>query len=266
MRALVLILLLVPTGADAAEIWSFGECRSELARERTEFRRQLRNAQPDDPMFVPFPFPRNEHEAVADLIAFHRKAFADLPDNQLAPGNRRFFATLDEGRARFEVARVANWTPSRCGRRSASDFFYLVRVFDTSTGEEISRGAVDNWGLTMALAHVAGEAGGFRALPRLTVARGASVTSPQFVHTVGQELHCEILWPCIAYREGANAFIVRDGETYRLALERPLLSFRQELGNPQARRQLLDRFTGTPETFVTLGGDRVAVAEPVAPH
>lgn len=267
MRSLLILFLLPALSLSADDAWIPGPCPSESATQRAAFEKGMLAADPGDPLYLPHPFPRTSEQAVEDFLFAHRRAVASA--DPMRKGDARLFDTVDAGDARFVVVRVANWTPARCGAPfGQTDFHYLVRVFDKTRGEEITRASVAESGRVYQLIHRPEdpEQASFtmKELPKLTVP--ASLQAPrnvQYVQTWGQ-LKCPALKPCIAFRSGGRSYLAREGVVYRLEVEAPV-SFRTDLGSPGARKAFLSTLAEKPGALVSVGGDHAAIAVPVEP-
>jgi hypothetical protein len=206
--------------------------------------------------------------AVEDLLYAHRTILTRSGQPMREDG-ARFFETVDAGKARFLVARVANWTPTRCASRlSQNDFYYLIRIFDKTSGKEITRSTTSESGRVNKLVHRPEneEQAEFsmKELAKLSVSK--SLPSPQkaqFVRTWGPKLRCDSLDPCIAFQSGGRSYLSQRGTVYRLETEKPV-SFRASLGNPDVRAAFLQSLEGKPETVVSVGGDQMVIAVPVS--
>lgn len=253
-----------------AQPWNLASCGPENAASRKSFREALVRAQPDSPKYVPHPFPQTPDQVVEDFVAYHRKAWADTPFASLPPAEQRFFAAVDEDRIRFQVTRVANWTPSRCGPKEEKDFYFLVRFFDETSGEEITRVAVDEAGHVARVAHRP-EDGALPELPELEQRIHAAATAHGWKPSAGQyvalwgSFRCDEMSPCVGFRVGPRAYLLRGEHLYRIATEKPRFSVREEMATVASKRRFLDAFEGGPEKVITLGHDVMAVAVPVPP-
>jgi hypothetical protein len=266
MRIFLILFLILPTATVSAQLWTEGDCPSENATARVEMKKRLLSAEPGSDLYLPHPYPRTFEQAVADFLFAHRRVF-DRQGGEALTDDRRFFDTLDAGEARFVVSRVANWTPSRCGERQQTDFFFLVRVFDKRSGEEVTRATIADSGQVYQLMHrpenETDAAFAMSELPKLRLpASFGGASAAQYVHTTGPALRCPVLKPCIAFKSGGRAYLSVRDRLYRLETEKPI-SFREKLAAPEARAEFLATLEGGPETIVSLGGDRMAIAVPV---
>jgi len=253
-----------------AQPWNLAPCGPEHAASRKGFREALVHAEPDSPKYVPHPFPQTPEQVVEDFLAFHRKAWANTPFAALPPAEQRFFSAVDENRSRFQVTKVANWTPSRCGPREEKDFYFLVRFFDETSGEEFTRVAVDEAGHVARVTHRP-EEGSLPELPdlkqRINAAsrpRGWKPSAGQYVALWGS-FRCEVVFPCLGFRVGPRAYLLRGEDLYRVATEKARFSVREQLATVAKKRRFLEAFEGRPEKVITLGNDVMAVLVPVPP-
>lgn len=253
-----------------AQPWNLAPCGPEHAERHKSFREALTRAEPGSPRYVPHPFPKTPEQVVEDFLAFHRRAWADTPFASLPPVEQRFFAAVEEDRVRFQVSEVANWTPTRCGPKEDKAFYFLVRFVDDSSGEEITRVAVDEAGHVARVVHRPDE-GALPEVPDLeqriaaaSAAHGWQPTGGQYV-TLWGSIRCDVISPCVGFKVGAEAYFVRAEQVYRIATEKGRFSVRGELGTVADKRRFLNSFEDRPEEVITLGHDVLAVAVPVAP-
>ncbi|HEX2096056.1 MAG TPA: hypothetical protein VHF50_01655 [Solirubrobacterales bacterium] len=268
MKLLISLLLLVPSLPLTAEVWTAGDCPNEHAAERAELKKRLLAAEPGSELYLPHPFPATDEQAVEDFLVAHRRVI-DRQEGDVLPDDRRFFETVDAGQARFVVSRVANWTPSRCGPRYETNFYFLVRVFDERNGEEITRAAIADSGQIFQLMHrpenKSDAAFAISELPKLHLpASFGRASAAQYVQTTGPTLRCPALKPCIAFKSGGRTYLSVRSRLYRLETEEPI-SYPESFATPRARAAFLAVREGRPEAVVSLGGDRMALAIPVAP-
>jgi hypothetical protein len=266
MRQLLAIILLLPVLTVSAEVWTAGDCPSEHAQERAEFKKRLLSAKPGDELYLPHPFPKTPKHAVEDFIYFHRRII-DRQEGETLSDDARFFETLDSGNVRFLVSEVGNWTPGRCGRRQQSDFYFLIQAFDQRSGDEITRVALAESGRVFQLMHRQEDEGqgefAISELPKLRLPASLGPASgAQYVATVGPTLLCQALQPCIAFKSGGRAYLSVRDRIYQLDTDRPL-SFRERFAKPEARAAFLQNLQGRSETVISLGGDRMAFAVPL---
>jgi hypothetical protein len=250
--------------------WNLAPCGREHEAEHERFREELLRAQPGSPGYVPHPYPQTSQQVVEDFLHFHRQAWSDTPFTALPPAEQRFFTALKEDLTDVQMVKVANWTPTRCGRNEEKDFYFLLRFFDKRSGQEMTRVAVDEAGHVAQLAHRP-EARALLNLPALgpsvaTVAKahGWRPSARQYVALWGS-LRCDELSPCISFRVGAEAYLLQSERLYRIARERPRFSIRQEMSTVEDKRRFLTSFERKPEKAVTLGGDVMMLAVPVQP-
>lgn len=215
---LVTLCLLVASGSSQpSHAWDVAPCSDKHGAAWHQFEKKLKAVEnPQDPEYLPRPFPKSVSEAWEDFLSYHRRAFAATPRSELRPTERRFFEVVDGGRAEVTGRRVVNWSPTRCGPDRERAFFYLLSVTDRETGVEITRIAVGQSGLVHSLIHRPLE-GEWRDLPRPVPDLGATEqqaakildTRPsdsQYVASTGT-LRCDVLLPCVAFRQGAKTFL-----------------------------------------------------------
>jgi hypothetical protein len=243
---------------------------SAAAASRAEYAKAVRTAAPDTPYYAAHPFPRTDEQAIDDFVEFHTRAFGSLDVAVMPAAERRFFAALAADRVHFEVARVANWSPLRCGPRKARRYYFLIRAFDSETGTELLRVTVDDAGHVAHLRHKP-EGRSLRPIPELAEARQQAAAllagtphDARYVTAWGS-LRCDDLVPCIAM-EGDAETLLMDGSTgdlYRIRDAGKRFSFRTDL-SPARRALTWDAARRAGGELITLGGDTVAVAQPLA--
>lgn len=237
------VSLILTSAAPAEDLWTLGVCAVE-------------------PYPAPDDAPRfrlDDREAVDRLAHELRRYVRKDPD---AEPDRALLAGLHSGSLRFRVAEVARWHGRRCQPDGTSEAVYMVQVFDRALDREIARAVVTERGLKMV--HRSHEHEWLDPLPTLRVpSRLLPVRGAQFVETHGPRLRCRDITPCIAFRSGDDAYLAAHGQLFRLRAL-PGVSFTKHLGSPAAKASFLTHYEGEPERILTLSGDAVGVAEPLA--
>jgi hypothetical protein len=226
-----LALLCFRPEARAEQPWVLVTCDPALEGKFAAFEKAVRQAKPGDDLYLPKPFPQTDAEASLDYVyqyrSFHRERMAgsSLPDNE-----ESVLKAVVSGHPRFSVVRVANWTPLHCRGEKRRDFFFLVRIFDGTTGKEVSRAALDASGLISVMvnatdAELAEPASrdalrlpAVEALVGQVSSRyGLTVKTPQYVATFGS-VPCPFTQPCLAFRasnaEGTYLFLPQKQELF----------------------------------------------------
>lgn len=265
--ALAVLMAAVPGGA-----WELVTCTTDYTEAWAAFASQLKTAKPGSSRYLPYPFPATADEVLGDFFYQHERAWSDTSVRDLPPDEQSLFAALEQGHLRHEVLRVANWTPLRCGPERPREFYYVLRLFDDKTGEELTRAALDHSGLLSNLIHKPlggswGAHNGISTLEAVTAgvrsAYGVTAEKPQYVATWGT-LRCDELVPCVAMRQGEHAYIAKGDDLYRIDEQVDRLSFLHDLAGDR-KQVVLKRAEEQGALVVSLGGDQATLARPVAP-
>jgi hypothetical protein len=265
----ILAVLFLLSGTSLANAWSLVPCGADHKEEWGRFQRELRSAKPGSPVYVPHPFPRKEAQVVENFVYQHTEVWRDTEAEHLPPLEKRLFSAIAEGNVRFEILRVENWTPHRCSPRGRRSFFYLVRVYETVSGLEITRASLHDDGLLFMLQHrpLEPELSQFpltfpdlkKGLQRGESVLGPNLSEPQYVATIGA-LRCDPLAPCIAFRHAEGIVLLHRRGLYRLEFPRVKLSMRQDLQPPEHRKRLVKELENRGRRLVSLGGDALTTA------
>ncbi len=266
-----LFVLLFCTAATAqSKPWSLEPCATTgpAASARAKYAAAVRAAAPDTPLYTPHPFPTTPQEVFEDFVVYHMNAFRDTPNTEIPPEQLRLLTALETNQVRYEVVKVEDWTPLRCGSRKARETWSVLRIFDTSTGDELVRATVDNVGHVgkLRLRPVDGSLAPMMDLSTATasvraVAPGAR--DAEYVTTWGLP-GCDEVTPCVAMRNGPRVYLVdgRTGALFLLTSPSKRLSFRNDLS--RARRA--DTLRGVAQAgarLMSLGQDAFAQFEAV---
>lgn len=267
--SLLALLLASALPARAAAPWNVAPCTTEHAQAWRQFSQQVRSARPGSPVYVPKPFPVNDQQVIEDFLHQHRDIWSDTPADQLRPEEKRFFAAIDSGRARFEVVRVVNWTPLRCGPKQQRPLYFVVRVFEPGTGTEVTRAALNDTGLLSRVRHRSVDHD-FPPLADLQAATTKAQTqvrptadSAQYVTTWGS-LECDLLDPCVALRDGSDVLLKHKAGLYRISSQSPRLSFQRDV-TAQRRPEIVKKLDQSGKKLVSLGQDVFTTATRIAP-
>lgn len=267
---------LLASSALPARSWEVATCNQEHAAKWAGVARQMQEAKPGSPVFVPHPFPTTQDQVVENFLFQQKEIWSDLQPGDRPPEEQRFLSLIHSDHARYELTKVENWTPLRCGPERKRDFYFLLRVFDRESGIEVSRASLDDNGLLGALMHLPGgteKVDSPRRFLDLTLARrfaasaGLSAEEPHYVTTYGT-LRCHALSPCVAFRERGKVFLIetrgRLANLYRLELEKPRLSFTKDFSREERQAGALERLTQGGQELVSLGADALTTAVVVA--
>jgi hypothetical protein len=281
---LALPLLVAMALRSMADPWSLAGCRPEDQPAYDDFARAVRTASPGSTVYVPKPYPTTVPQVVQDFLyqykSFH---FEQADPKKLLPGELPLLNGILNSTVTFTVQKVANWTSARCGKEQRRDFYHLVRVFDAASGAELSRATLSPSGLLSARDNATGSSP-FPPLPDPAVAMqevsasyGTTGEAPQYVTTLGP-IYCAFTEPCLAFRQGKDAYIYLKHPRFKSALfkiasdePRLVLAPGEHLESALARGGIAPQRTDGTERLVPLGANtwtvaREVKASPVAPR
>lgn len=98
----------------------------------------------------------------------------------------------------------------------------------------------------------------------VSTAHGWKPSAGQYV-TLWGSFRCDLIDPCLGFRVGPRAYLLRGEHLYRIATEKARFSIREEMAEVASKRRFLGAFEGGPEKVITLGHDVMALAVPVPP-
>jgi hypothetical protein len=195
-----------------ADPWSLVACKPEDQPAYDRFEQAVRTASPGSTVYVPKPFPSTDPQVIQDFLYQYQSFHLERADPaKLLPGELSLLNGILNSTVTFTVLKIANWTDLNCGREQRRDFFYLIRVFDAASGTELSRATLNPSGLLSARRNGTGSFP-FPPLPdpetamQGIAAYGMAGHSPQYVASLGA-IHCDFTAPCLAFRQGSDAYI-----------------------------------------------------------
>jgi hypothetical protein len=259
-----------------ADPWSLADCRPEDQPAHDAFAQSVRTASPGSTVYVPKPYPTTDPQVIQDFLyqykSFH---FEQADPAKLLPGELPLLNGVLNSTVTFTVQKVANWTGARCGREQRRDFFHLIRVFDAASGAELSRATLSPSGLLSARANAL-SGFPFPPLPEPDVAMqevvasyGMKGDSFQYVTTIGP-IYCGFTEPCLAFRQGNDAYIFFKHPRFKSALfkiagaePRLVLAPGEHLESGLARGVIAPRRTDGTERLIHLGANTWTVAREV---
>ncbi len=264
----------------AAAPWNLATCSPDQAAAHTAFEQRVRSAKPDSLLYLPHPYPQTRAETVADFAQQFRAIWSDEEPAEVPADEQRVLTALADGRLGVELARVENWSLTRCGDKQRRAYYHLLRLFDPETGAELGRAALNDTGLLAKWTLFSMDAEEAReqmarlrfsrlpeAAERIRGAFGLPVQGAQYVHSTGA-IRCELLSPCVAFKSGGRSYlygpVLEPQGLYRLEEGRPRLSFRRDLATP-AKKAAVERTLNVGQKVVSLGGDSFTVATRVEP-
>jgi hypothetical protein len=114
-----------------------GQGTADIEAAWRDYAAAVKRSRPDSPFYTPHPFPTTDAEIIANFkYVYFEKLYE--PRDKLPAGEQNVYKALKEGRLRFEVVRVENWTLYRCTSKQPSPFYSLLRLLD-QTGREVAR-------------------------------------------------------------------------------------------------------------------------------
>ena len=197
--------------------WTIGaDCRPEDQAKYDQFEQAVRAASPGSTVYVPKPYPASDRQVIADFLYQYRGWHWERADPRRLPrGEARVLSGILESIVTFQVLRLENWDATRCGSEQRSDFYYLLRIFDAASGDELSRVTLHPSGLWATKGN-SFEGFSFLSLPdpdlvlREEVAPsygvGAERGSTQYIEHLGA-IVCGWMAPCLAFRQGGDAYV-----------------------------------------------------------
>lgn len=267
----LVVVILSSAGPVTATRWTLNSCAQDgpEAEGRAEFVESVQKAQPDTPHYTPNPFPKTKDEVFANVLDYYATAYAKTPRSELPEEQRRLFDAVAAGRVRYEVIEVENWTASRCHGATIDNPYSVLRIYDRDSGEEFMRAAVDSIGHFMeAQIRADNKSRPFLPFMSLVAAKdvlasvaGAPTRDPQYIAAWGM-ISCDVLWPCVAVREGESSILLStyDGAVYRVEKDSTRLSTADEL-SPYRRGTTTRQVADEGRYLVSVGADNYVAAE-----
>jgi hypothetical protein len=252
--------------------WFLDGCDASYQTKADHLRQEMLKAQPGSDVYVPKPFPRTNADVVADFEEQARATFSPPPGEKAPSPIGGLLARLDAGTVRFEVVPVAEWRPERCRPNwGKTDRSFLLRLYDSATGKELSRASLAENGLLSVVG--APGAGGKLGMndhdiEPLDTAKGVAgqlglpATGFQYVSVASPTILCHETAPCIAFRAAGIAYLYRSGKLFQLATDRPGVAglTTLDLMREGAARRSAAGAVRSGEHFVTVGANHLAIA------
>lgn len=262
--------------AAASPGWTLAECGAENQARYSKFEQAIRAARPGSTVYVPKPYPQTQREVISDFLfqyeGLHREK---IDPSQLPENEERLIRGILASTVTYDLLRVEDWTPMRCGREQRRDFYFLLRVFDVASGAELARVALEATGLlaeyrsstAVQLAETPAAQRGRLPDPQaflqqIETAYGIKGEMPQYVSTWG--LNCTPTAPCLAFRDGKSAYVFYDRSLFQIAPDSTKLRNGRDVGTPSTNRVLL-KALAPEQRLVTLGGPMWTIALQVKP-
>ena len=262
---------LVWIAASPALGWTPSECGAEIAQDRQEHAQRVRDADEGSMLYAPRPYPKRTSDVIEDLRYAYLRIMADNDFSKQPPEAKLVYDGLEAGEVEFTVARIEDWSLTRCQPQRPNAFDYLVRIFLEDGKTEVARAIVKEDGLLGAWHYrPADEETRSRWLEvlrspeqaRAEVAAklGVQAGEGQLVRLSGT-LRCPLLEPCVALRGEQGDYVVnREGEVFRVGEEERFS--RMQATHPATRSTVAQGRWEGPERLVSVG-DEFAVARRV---
>jgi hypothetical protein len=255
--------------------WVLADCGAEGQTAWQVFEQSVRTAKPGSHLYVPKAYPQTDPAAIMDFLYQYRSLHRDQLETAHLPVNESLLAQgIANSTVTYQVLRVENWSPLRCGREQRRNYFILIRVFDVASGAEIARAALAPSGLyasyvTFRDAEMAEPAAAQRdrimdpaqAMQVADAQFNVKGQSPEYVATWGT-IYCPMTSPCLAFKQANDAYIVYKSALYKVN-SGPLLAVGKDLGTPEINKALLESLAAN-ERLVSLGGPIYTTAREVA--
>ena len=268
LLAILFLSLSVPSLA-----WTPAECGPEHAKAWQAHARAVRQAEPGSPLYMPHPYPQTDDQVIEDFRHPYREIWGDDDFSEHPSEAKAIYDGLGNGSLTFQVSRVETWSTMRCGPEKRRAFYFLIRIFDRSSKEELGRAAVNEDGLLAEWNFRPSEKGSevvdeWRSVIPMpdAVMKAASQllglhgNSPQLVTTSGQ-IYCSVLEPCVAFRGPGAILLVKEGRVFKIRDDSPRFSI-GKMSRPEARNEVLSTLGQGDQRLVSIGG-AFALAESV---
>lgn len=257
----LLFLSVVPAFA-----WNLVECPSEVVATWTVPDQLLRDAKPGSPLYLPKPFPKSRDEVLADYVYELQRLLKDTPASALPNGAAEVLEGLRKKNLHYDVLRIVNWSPTRCGKERRLDAYHLIRVIDARSGLEITRSVLEENGRLGVISSAMEDERGDSLKRQATRLRPPdeemrSVASrfkirgeaPQYVTTFGT-LRCPNVTPCLAFRSAGHVYLASyDGNLFEIDQNGRRFEMGKDVGSPELNEPIV-RSIGPEGRLVSLGG------------
>ena len=260
-RTLLTLSVLLCTGS-ALAAWHVVPCDAHTLAQRAKFAAAVHKARPGGPLYAPKPFPATDAQVVEDLV----QQITDIYGRPQSTGVFQAVAQgMRDGIYRYDVVRVADWTPGRCASAgNGGDSYFLILIVDRVSGFEVARATILETGLFGDIA-VRSPSIAVEPIepPEAAVTKlaghGIQARDPQFVATTGS-LQCDMLRPCAAARNASGIFIASGADAFLLPLGGRLFTMKNELRTIDDQRNFNNKLAAD-ERWVSIGGDAFVVAK-----
>lgn len=260
MRKLSMLSLIALLSASSAQSWSLVECSPSELQKLAVSKRELERLEAGHAEFVPVPYPKSVKDAADDFV----QQFGRLP---LDDDEALVLSLHEEGRLRYRVEEIENWTYRRCRVDKDRQRLLLIRGFDQGSDLEVVRGLLGADG-TLAgwIVWPAGAPADLLsktdALQAIADISGRGAADPQYVEALGAEVECKDFNPCVAARSGETVYVVHpDGRIFRFDSRAPRDSFARMNREWHAGKYPRANFEAKGRYTLSLGNDEIVVAE-----
>ncbi|HVT61225.1 MAG TPA: hypothetical protein VHR45_22875 [Thermoanaerobaculia bacterium] len=269
LTSALLLFVAVAVRLMAATPWSPGmDCRPEDQPTYDRFEQTVRTAKPGSTVYVPKPYPTTARQAIEDFLYQYKSLHREKADpRKLRKSELDLLQGILESTVTYSVQRVENWTSARCGKEQRRDFYHLIQVRDAATGRELSRIALNATGLWSVKGNTPDSAAGGAVPDAEAVLREVASTyriegeSPQLVATFGT-IYCFFTEPCVAFRQGLDAYILYKGALFQIAGAEPRLEHKKDVGTLETTARVVKSLHDN-ERLVSIGGRAWAIAREV---
>lgn len=269
-------VLFLWSGICAAQPWIPVECKARNEALRSKFARELHEAKRDSHLYVPKPFPRTDAEVVEDFKYGYAQMFKGMEPAQIPQEDWSLYTGIQKNSLAFKIVRVENWAPDRCGGQQR-DFYYLLRISDAASGQEIARATVNQsgllggWGAPPDPAAFEGTpfrssiSPGLReALARVQARFGIKGTRAQYVTTWGTP-QCALPVPCVAFQAGGKSYLFLDDNLVEFTPQSRGYTRAQMESTRTRRFEISSAIDTEKEWLVSIADDRWVLATRVKP-
>ena len=266
----------VLASAAYSQPWVPSDCGHRFDASWRAFAQAMQEAKPGSPIYAPKPFPKTVAEVIENFKygyaqMWKRTRWVDLPEDE-----RPFFRAVQNETLALRIERVENWTPTRCLAEHQKDFFYLLYVTDTASGQEVARftlnqnGLVSGWAVSPSAKDAIAAPYRAAVAPKLTAAVasvrsrfGVKADRAQYVTTYGTPMECPVVAPCIALQAGSKSYLLKGMDLF--VLGPPSREHSLSEMNDRIRRQKIAASLADHESLVSIGAERWTVVRPVSP-
>lgn len=205
MKRTALMIAILALFGSQLYAWNPVNCSADDLASRSKLASHMRTSKPDDPVYAPKPFPKNDTEIIEDFYQQVQILLNGSTHPLIEGGKKALRRAIDQAVLHIGIVRESNWQGNRCLRPRAGETLYLLRLYDTTTATEVARATLDESGLINELAYPTDRKNPIWAKPLplldegtkiLSAAVGARVLEIQYATSFGT-INCDSLAPCI---------------------------------------------------------------------